>query len=147
MTGLPSNIIKKYGVSKKAWSVFRSGKRGGSTMARKKRSKGSFFRRGKGGDSGVSLMNTAAPAALYGAVREPIANALTPLTSKIPLGDVSDEIVLGTLAYFGAKKTSGFMRNLCRSALVVESARIGESVRKGTAFTGTGDQSSLFSGR
>lgn len=44
MTGLPSNIIKKYGVSKKAWAVFRGGKRRksskkqytGGTMAKKR---------------------------------------------------------------------------------------------------------------
>jgi len=46
MAGLPRSIIKKYGVSKKAWAVFRGSrsttrktKRGGS-MARRKRSFG-----------------------------------------------------------------------------------------------------------
>lgn len=45
MSGLPKSIIKKYGVTKKAWSVFRNGKRGrrkrsktGVTMAKKRKS-------------------------------------------------------------------------------------------------------------
>lgn len=39
MAGLPKSIIKKYGVSKKAWAVYRGNKRG-TTMAKKRRSRG-----------------------------------------------------------------------------------------------------------
>lgn len=53
MAGLPRSIIKKYGVSKKAWAVFRGGhvttKRTGATMARRR--KGGFRRgRARGGN-------------------------------------------------------------------------------------------------
>jgi hypothetical protein len=48
MVGLPRSIIKKYGVSKKAWAVFR----GGKTSTRKtKRRGGSMARRGRRGGS------------------------------------------------------------------------------------------------
>jgi len=61
MVGLPRNIIKKYGVSKKAWAVFRGRKqrvkyskvlRRGKTMARRYRR---FGRRRRGGGGGFGL--------------------------------------------------------------------------------------------
>ena len=49
MAGLPRYLIKKYGVSKKAWAVFRGGKR-----TTKKRVGGKMARRRKGGFGGSS---------------------------------------------------------------------------------------------
>jgi len=54
MVGLPKSIIKKYGVTKKAWQVFRGNKRG-NTMAKKRRSSGGKRRvsRSRGGSRGM----------------------------------------------------------------------------------------------
>lgn len=57
MAKLPKNIIRKYGISKKAWSIFRGEKRTTtrrvSGMARRRHSRS----RGGGGPGGGKLMN------------------------------------------------------------------------------------------
>lgn len=55
MAKLPKSIIKKYGISKKAWSVFR-GQRG-TTMAKRKRSRGGSRKssRRRGGSRGSMM--------------------------------------------------------------------------------------------
>lgn len=61
MAGLPRSIIKKYGVSKKAWAVFRGGKTtsraksgGRGRMARRK-----YTRRSSGGGFGGDMLGNA----------------------------------------------------------------------------------------
>jgi len=69
------------------------------------------------------------PSAIYGGTRQFISNSLSRWTAKIPLGRFADELVLGSLAYYGSKKLkSKFWKNYARSALVVESARVGQGV-------------------
>lgn len=64
MAGLPRNIIKKYGVSKKAWAVYRgargNSKKSGGIMAKKK----SYSRGGGFGMGGVKSMATKAAVGL-----------------------------------------------------------------------------------
>lgn len=67
----------------------------------------------------------------YGAVRQYAATAIQPLTSKIPLGNVSDEVAMGLINWMVAKKTSGLIHNVAMKGLVVENARIGEAIVSG----------------
>lgn len=70
-------------------------------------------------------------AGVYGAVREKASNMLTPLTSKVPLGNVADEVVMGAINYFGAKNTSGVVREIFKAGMTIEAARIGETIANG----------------
>lgn len=91
-----------------------------------KRSRSRSRRSGSGNPMAMII-----PAMAYGAVREKISTALTPLTSKIPLGNIADEVVLGLAAYLVAKKTSGLLSQVGKAALVIEAARIGEAAISG----------------
>ena len=71
---------------------------------------------------------------IYGGLRARMSNALIPLTSKIPLGTISDEIGLGLANYFIAKNTSGLIKNIALKGLVIENSRLGEAI----ATNGTG---------
>lgn len=68
---------------------------------------------------------------IYGGLREKISTAIAPLTSKIPLGSLADEVGLGILNYFIAKKTGGMIRNIALKGLVIENARVGEAIVSG----------------
>lgn len=98
-----------------------------------------FSKRAKkgAGDLGVILAG-----GLYGAGREKLSNALTPLTSKIPLGFTADNIVLGGLGYLIWKGKIPLLkgrlaRDIGKSAVIVESALVGQDIIKGTIKTGT----------
>lgn len=68
---------------------------------------------------------------VYGGVREYMSNLLMPLTEKIPLGDLSDEIVLLGVDWALAKRKipviKGFKMasQIGKAGLMLESARIG----------------------
>lgn len=128
MTGLPKSIIKKYGVTKKAWSVFRGRKgqkRGVTNMAKGKKHSG----RKNGG-----MMSAMFGAALYGAARQYLSDKLAPLTSKIPLGGISDEVGLIGLAWLGKKFLGNripVVSSVAKAGMLIEAARIGEAVATG----------------
>jgi len=67
----------------------------------------------------------------YGAVRGYVSNLLIPLTSKIPLGSVADEIGMGFLNYMLAKKGSGMVKKVALKGLTIENARLGEALATG----------------
>jgi len=97
------------------------------TMAKKSYSR-------KSGSKNYGLVGTIASAAIYGAFRQKASDALSPLTNKIPLGNISDEVGLGIAAilakkYFGKKVP--MLGKVCDAALVIESARIGEAAITG----------------
>ena len=73
---------------------------------------------------------------IYGALRQKASTALTPFTSKIPLGSISDELGMGALNYFIAKKTTGMLRDIAMKGLVIENARVGEAVVDGSLNLG-----------
>lgn len=99
----------------------------GATMARKKSRKHHFGKKG----SKVKMMSVLLGAGAYGAVREKLSNALTPLTSKIPLGNIADEAVLFAGGYLLAKKTKGVLKDIGTAAMYIEAARLGEAVVNG----------------
>lgn len=106
-------------------------------FARKARkSVGGFFRRAKsrGKSQSGGLMMALAASVLYGAFRKDLAQYAAPLTSKLPFGGMSDEVVLGGLAYLGSRYGSGVVRTASLSALHVEAALAGSALREGSAF-------------
>lgn len=133
MAKLPKSLIKKYGISKKAWSVFRgqsnSNKRRTKQMAKKRKSGRRFS---SGGMKPVSIL---LGSGIYGAMRAKISNALMPITSKVPLGNISDESVLFLLGYFANRNLRDkTLKSVAQGAMFVEAARIGEAVVEGSAF-------------
>lgn len=74
------------------------------------------------------LMNVILPAFAYGAVRQTAKEYASPLTSMLPLGENSDEIVFGLGGYLLMKNTSGFTHDLGRAMLTVEAASMGHNI-------------------
>jgi len=119
MARLPKNIIAKYGISKKAWQVFRSTrgskktqtkttKRTGATMARKHKGKS------KGSNMNDMIVMPVVGAA-YGAIRQPVANMIPDF-----MGQYTDNAVLGlgsaAVAYF----SKGAVRKSALTVLSIE---------------------------
>lgn len=84
----------------------------------------------------------------YGAVREKAASALSPVTQKVPLGNASDEVVLGLSAFllnkFVGRKVP-ILKPLFKGAIIIESARVGELIATGNL--GIGQSNSGMSGQ
>jgi len=96
-----------------------------------------FFRkarRGKSYGAGTSVKGVLLGAAIYGAAREKVAVAISPLTDKIPFLSkygVADEVTLGVVSYMMAKKGSGIVKNIGQAGMAIEAARIAEQALKG----------------
>ena len=151
MARLPKSIIKKYGITKKAWSVFKGKKttkrkvRGTKTMAkrRKRRTmKARSYRRKSGG--AVKLIQV--DAMLYGAGRGLLGSLIAPVTSMIPGGFITDEIGLGVANYFIAKNTSGLIKRAAMKGLAIENANFAASLIGGGLSLGGNGNNSLWSG-
>lgn len=145
---LTKAIIKKYGISKKAWAIARGQTGGETTMARRKKSrsrsggfKKSRGRRSSGGS--VNPLKVVVPALIYGASRGYISNAIEPFTSKIPLGNYADEAVFGVAGYFMAKKGKGMIKDAGIAIMTVEAASLGSQLigSMGSTKTESYDQS------
>lgn len=137
MAKLPKALIKKYGISKKAWSIFR-----GKSKVRKVVTKvvnpmaRRFFKRRSAkryshGTGGISPMKIAVSAAAYGAFRSKI-HSFIPDTG-IPY---SDNIIAGAVGYYLSKK-SGWMKNAGVAILAVEAASVGNAMLGNTGSTNT----------
>lgn len=73
-------------------------------------------------------------AMIYGGVRMRTSNMLAPYTSKIPLGNISDEVgmlAVTTLAKKYLFKRAGTLRDAMTAGQTIELARIGEAVASG----------------
>lgn len=120
-------------------------------MAKKRRSRRSgFFAKAKrgfsrrssgGGDVGMLLLGSA----LYGALREKLSTAIAPVTSKLPAGELADELGMGLLSYFAYKKLHNpTMKAVAKAGLTIEAARVGEYVmQKGITGIGSSSESSF----
>jgi hypothetical protein len=151
---LSKAIIKKYGISKKAWAVARGKKTTHSTKVRtmakrrktyakvshrKSHRKGGFS---KGGFGGLGKM---LGAGVYGATREYISNALNPVTEKIPLGNIADEVVMIGALTLGKKflgKKVPMANDYANAGILIESARIGATLAAGQFSLGGNASSS-----
>jgi hypothetical protein len=72
----------------------------------------------------------------YGAARQYLSNWLAPVTAKVPLGSIADEVVMGGVCYLAAKNTSGMIRDMAVKGLVIENARLGEAIISGQVLGG-----------
>lgn len=99
-----------------------------------KRRSGGFFKRfaRRSSSKGTGVKVIQLDAMIYGALRAKMSSALEPITNKIPLGNVSDEVGMGLLTYLVAKNTSGMVSEVAKKGLVIENARIGEALASGT---------------
>lgn len=153
MAGLPKKYAKM-GFSR-GWKAYRAAsnrsrssevtkkmarrKKSGSRASKKSRSKGSRQMLGLGKYVG---------AAIYGGVREKLSDALVPVTSKIPLGNLSDEAgMIGVL--FLAKKFAGgkvpLVKDIADAGLLIESARVGATIASGQLNLGGSAQATAAS--
>ncbi len=118
--------------------------RGGYIMAKRK----SFIKR-ISHSRNYGVVGTIATAAAYGALREKISTAISPLTSKIPLGAISDEVGMALLAILAKRMIkTPMVTKIADAALVIESARIGQAAINGQIGLGgsSSSQSDLFNG-
>jgi len=137
---LTKALIKKYGVSKKAWAVLRSQnrtpKRSNTTMARRKSRSTSKRSRSKGfGGSLGGLVTKMISAAAYGAIRQKGAEAIAPITSQVPmLGNNADEVGMIILAEV-VKKAVGnkvpYVKQIAETGQLIEAAQIGQNLASG----------------
>lgn len=122
MAKLPKSIIKKYGISKKAWQVFKSGssktktKTRSGTMARRKKS---GYKRSSGS---IKPMNILLAGALYGAIRPTVANML-PTFFKFGAVD-SDNVILSGAGYLASRQSNKFIKTLGLVAMSTEAGII-----------------------
>ena len=124
MAKLPKNIIKKCGITKKAWAVFRGNKkttRSENTMAKRK-GRNSF----KSSNGSVSLMNVAGAGAIHGIARPMIANILPSFFSFGPVD--SDNVIIGGAGYYAMKKGSGIIKILGMLTLANEVSYVTQKV-------------------
>lgn len=144
MAKLPKSIIRKYGITKKAWRVYRGRKsttkkvkkRGIKTMARRrKRTVRARSRRRKYGGS-VKLIQP--DAMIYGAGRGFLSGLVAPLTNMIPGGFITDEIAMGIANYFIAKNTSGLIKRAALKGLAIENSNFASSLVGGGLSLGGG---------
>ena len=150
--GLPKSIIKKYGISKKAWSVYRGRKTKKRSVVRvakrrkyKARPRKSYFKRRRkskglgGGITGIVIGGVA-----YGVGRQYISNLIAPLTSKIPLGQYADNVAMGLVSWALATgkipliKKIPMSRDIGKAGLAIEAAFAGQDLlgKSGTGGTG-----------
>jgi len=136
---LPKNIIKKYGISKKAWSIYRARKgktrtasAGGKVARRRKTTSKSRTRR--------VMSNQFTPAVgafLYGAIREAtLAKVMDPILSRVPLPGTqyTDEIAMFAGSWALSKGKIPFLnklkitRSIGRAGMIIEASRVGQQM-------------------
>jgi len=67
-------------------------------------------------------------AVAYGALRQPVSDAINKMIPIPVIGDLGDEVVMGLACYLVAKNTSGMLSNVAKKGLVVENARLGQQL-------------------
>jgi len=86
------------------------------------------------------------PAMAYGAARGKIKDMITPFTDMIPAGGNSDELALGLIGYYAAKKGSGLIKNAGMAILTVEAASLGNNLMGGIISPNNANKSPSYSG-
>ena len=106
------------------------------TMAKRKYTRKSTKRRSS--KKGFSIMGISMAkmlsAAGYGAIRARTSNLISPYTSKLPLGNIADEVGMMALAVAGKKflfKKAGLARDVLSAGQIIEMARIGDAAVSG----------------
>jgi len=87
---------------------------------------------------GINTGKIAAPI-VYGMLRSKTSTMLEPYTSKIPLGNISDEVGMFLVSHFAKKfvfKRAGIVREALTVGQGVELARIGDAIINGQISLG-----------
>lgn len=116
MAKLPKAIIKKYGITKKAWQVFRRRKGKNKKVVSMARRRKSFYAYKR--NSGMSLQKIAVAGAIYGALGRPLVSKISDMIGR-PLGAYTDEAVGATAGYF-LQKQKGIIGDVGKVALITE---------------------------
>jgi len=98
--------------------------------------------------SSYGMVGTLLGAMAYGAIRAKAATYITPISNNLPLGNISDEVALGGIAFLGDKFLGSKMpilKPLFKGALVVEGSRIGVAIATGTTGIGQASMSNSSS--
>lgn len=142
---LSKAIIKKYGITKKAWSMQRAQKSSSrhitkvKYMAKRRKTRTTYARKAKRvshkrGSGLLGGLGKMLGAGLYGAGREHLSNAVAPITEKVPLGNISDEVVMIGALTLGKKflgRKVPMINDVVNAGIMIESARIGASLASG----------------
>lgn len=84
-------------------------------------------------------------AAAYGALRAPIAKAMDPISSKLPIvGSLADNIVMLGACMLGKKFVGNKVpmgQSIFKAGMLIEAAQIGQEIASGQAFGNTGSVS------
>lgn len=145
MGKLPKAIIKKYGISKKAWSVYRSERKSTtrkvSKVARKKKSRGK--RKGMN-----PLMGRMVGGVGYGLARGYLNQLAQPLTAKLGVaGRFADELTMGLISYALATGKIPFLnkmpitREIGKAGLTIEAFSVGQELSSSLPLGGSSPQS------
>lgn len=139
MAKLPKRLIKKYGISKKAWSVFRSEQNSRKRKSKsrsttpKTRTKFKTVRRQMAKKrtrrrKGMSMRTKALLGAMgYAVLGEPL---LDMVATKLGVS-ISDDIVKGLAGWFIANNTSGVVSSVGNAAMTIAAYKFGLSNLKG----------------
>lgn len=106
--------------------------KGGRNMVKKKSTKRKTRSYGRSANNGakVDLVIDVAFPVGYGYLREVASDSLANITKNIPLGYATDELLLGTLGFIGAKKLKNkTMKKMCHNILIIEGSRVGTSIK------------------
>jgi len=115
--GLPKSLIAKYGISKKAWSVYRDTKRiSGSKKNKRSNTTMAKHKGRKSGNSMNDMLVVPMVGAGYGLIRQPLADMIPDF-----MGAYSDNIVLGLGSAGIAMFTKGTIRKAAITVLGIES--------------------------
>lgn len=136
--------LKKGSAKAKAWGLkmkrlrnksasvnsVNTNKKGGLKMRKKTKSvKRKGFKKSSS-SNGLDLMIDLGLPVVYGYGREFVNDKLEPITSKIPMGVLADEVVLGGLAYLGYKKLKNpKVKKAMKNILVIEAYNGGVTLK------------------
>lgn len=135
MAKLPKSIIKKHGISKKAWQVFRSRQKSRSKSVRRTNKMAKKRRSVRRRSTGLKPMQVFVGGGMYGAVRRYLDGLVKPITARVPLGSIADEAALFGLGYLAHKNMRDkTIKQVAMAGMAVEAARIGEAISDGSAF-------------
>jgi len=91
-----------------------------------------------------NLMAQVLSAGIYGALRGRASQMLSPITSRVPMGQYADEAVMGTLSYFMAKgKLGAQFKKVGMAGLHIESAMVGSQLAQGSFESNTNSNNNL----
>lgn len=88
--------------------------------------------RSKSKSSGFAPMKAVAGGFMYGLARGKVAQLISPVTSKIPMGNYADELGMSVLNWYIAKgKVPMIPKNVGLAGLAIESFVVGQDVGAG----------------